>query len=567
MAASPPSRNQNMTKHARRFVAVLSLALCCVTPSVQAAKPEADEAERANVQQVLQLETTTEPNAVNRREALQPTLRPSTKSDSTWWQSGYVKIDGEWRSVEKSTASIADAAKLTEYYQHRADAPKTADGQLVLANWCRKAGLRIQECAHLTQVLLLCESGRDSSMIYERLGYKRSGSQWFLPEEINEIVEQAKQTERDYVLWSPTIRRIARNLAGNPKQRAMGEQELGKLKSPESIPALVGELKNVSGPVAEPLIAAMGRLTDVRASHVLSWLAIYGSSDEIRRYAKGQLSARELDEVAPILVGLVKGPMTAKSTVQIDRHGATFTTMIWSRQTYGVIEVACWRMLDNSTTPSVRFDTVEVRLRPKAPIFLGRATVKTEKSGRELRGNADTKRMLEDQLYDRELKVDDYNQAVQETNSRVADVLSSLTSQEIFAESESIWSWWLNEIGLEDRKESQVVIVEERNGVIGRRLPQIRRQYVLGSCLVVGTPIWTDRGFVTIERIAAGDCVLAKNIETGELAYKPVVHTTVRQPVPVKKFVVNGQSIVASVGHNFWFIRLMRAESYVGRGV
>jgi hypothetical protein len=57
---------------------------------------------------------------------------------------------------------------------------------------------------------------------------------------------------------------------------------------------------------------------------------------------------------------------------------------------------------------------------------------------------------------------------------------------------------------------------------------------------------------MAIEKIAAGDCVLAKNIATGELAYKPVVHTTVRKPVPVRRFVVNGQGIVASAGHNFW---------------
>jgi hypothetical protein len=46
--------------------------------------------------------------------------------------------------------------------------------------------------------------------------------------------------------------------------------------------------------------------------------------------------------------------------------------------------------------------------------------------------------------------------------------------------------------------------------------------------------------------------VLAKHVTTGEIAYKPVVHTTVRKPVPVRKFVVAGTSVVASEGHHFW---------------
>ncbi|GDY06858.1 hypothetical protein LBMAG52_03440 [Planctomycetia bacterium] len=55
-----------------------------------------------------------------------------------------------------------------------------------------------------------------------------------------------------------------------------------------------------------------------------------------------------------------------------------------------------------------------------------------------------------------------------------------------------------------------------------------------------------------MERIASGDRVLAKNIETGELAYKVVLHTTVRESSPITKLVIDDETIQATEGHHFW---------------
>jgi hypothetical protein len=55
-----------------------------------------------------------------------------------------------------------------------------------------------------------------------------------------------------------------------------------------------------------------------------------------------------------------------------------------------------------------------------------------------------------------------------------------------------------------------------------------------------------------VERIQTGDRVLSKNIETGELDYKVVLHTTVREAFPTTKFVVGEETIQATAGHHFW---------------
>jgi hypothetical protein len=57
---------------------------------------------------------------------------------------------------------------------------------------------------------------------------------------------------------------------------------------------------------------------------------------------------------------------------------------------------------------------------------------------------------------------------------------------------------------------------------------------------------------VPIEQINVGDRVLSQDAETGELAYKPVLRTTVREPVKLLKIEFGGESIKCSGGHPFW---------------
>ena len=68
------------------------------------------------------------------------------------------------------------------------------------------------------------------------------------------------------------------------------------------------------------------------------------------------------------------------------------------------------------------------------------------------------------------------------------------------------------------------------------------------SCLAAGTPILTDAGPVAVEKIKVGDRVLSQDAETGELAYKPVLHTTVRLNAELVKLELFDGTITCSVG-------------------
>ena len=72
------------------------------------------------------------------------------------------------------------------------------------------------------------------------------------------------------------------------------------------------------------------------------------------------------------------------------------------------------------------------------------------------------------------------------------------------------------------------------------------------SCFAPGTKVWTLTGRQPIEKIKIGDRVLAQDVESGELAYKPVLAVTIRQPGPWMKIGLGTESITATPSHPFW---------------
>ncbi len=66
--------------------------------------------------------------------------------------------------------------------------------------------------------------------------------------------------------------------------------------------------------------------------------------------------------------------------------------------------------------------------------------------------------------------------------------------------------------------------VETPNIVI-RRQPPVQPRC---ECFAAGTIVWTATGSKPIEKIRIGDLILSQDVETGEVALKPVLTTTTR---------------------------------------
>jgi hypothetical protein len=157
-------------------------------------------------------------------------------------------------------------------------------------------------------------------------------------------------------------------------------------------------------------------------------------------------------------------------------------------------------------------------------------------------------------------------------NKLIVAVLSEVTGEDLPAEADAWWKWWEEQT---DTFQSQkpvasnyvpqyetvrpITIPINRGGAttstrtlvsVTRGTPSmaIRRS----ECLVAGTLIWTEQGKVAIEKLRVGDQVLARDINTGELAYKPVLATTVRPKKPLKLLTVGDEVFETTGGHLFW---------------
>ncbi len=77
-------------------------------------------------------------------------------------------------------------------------------------------------------------------------------------------------------------------------------------------------------------------------------------------------------------------------------------------------------------------------------------------------------------------------------------------------------------------------------------------RFATNSCFPAGTMILTIQGPRPIEELKIGDLVLAQDVRSGELAYKPIQTTTLRTSTPILKIVFADQAILVTPGHPFW---------------
>ena len=74
----------------------------------------------------------------------------------------------------------------------------------------------------------------------------------------------------------------------------------------------------------------------------------------------------------------------------------------------------------------------------------------------------------------------------------------------------------------------------------------------LSKCFIAGTLISTASGLMAIENIRSGDLVLSADVKTGEVGFKKVVETYVRETMKLVHLTVNEEEIVTTEGHPFY---------------
>ena len=170
------------------------------------------------------------------------------------------------------------------------------------------------------------------------------------------------------------------------------------------------------------------------------------------------------------------------------------------------------------------------------------------------------------------------NEAIAQQNARIEAVLAQTTGLELGDNPMKWWTWWW-----QDYNESYNVSGGAAQG--GGNAPYkpeyhsenftqyqgsappyptpmttldlmelyARSGGIVGvSCFSPGTKVWTLTGRQAIETLKAGDRVLAQDVESGELSYKPVLAVTTRVPGPRMQLRAGSDTIVTTPSHPFW---------------
>ena len=521
-----------MNRLATLFVLFVFPMLFCALPIVPVRGATKDETASTATRDILRREAGG--TILNRGTQLRGLVEACPDNKLARWQSGYVHDGKRWLQFDEVPRVDRANSKLQKYRAIRDRYPNTAKGHLDLANWCRKHGLEDQQRSHLVAVL---DSVPDHTAIRARLGYRRFNGSWFTQSEWQAAQDAATRAARDLKLWIPRIKKIRDRLVSHVAvRRESAREDLMRITDPAAIVAAELVLGGHSKTLALTMIELLDVLPGRTAALGLARQSIFSHWKSVRAEAADCLKSRKLDDYVPPLLATVYSPFESRIELYRGRWGNLLYKHMFLREGKEQRELLSF---------NVRFQPSAVRRGPRIP-----RNVRTRQAARS---RNDISRTINDLAWQRQRIAEqrqriaeEQNVVIAETNSRVYAALTTATGLKLPAQPDKLWKWWnqFNEVSFDEPK--RVIEVTESATIA---TPPVQ---VSCECLAAGTPVWTDTGLVPIEQIKVADRVLAKHPETGELAYKPVLKTTVRAAAPLFNIDLGDDAFRSTGAHRFW---------------
>ncbi|MBC8352585.1 MAG: HEAT repeat domain-containing protein [Planctomycetes bacterium] len=449
------------------------------------------------------------------------------------WHQGFVRVGGGWSHVYDAPRIISTSSKLAAYRKLREDRRDTVEDHLQLADWCSERRMSDQERAHLSRVIDLDPNHADAR---ERLGFQLADGQWIQAAQIQRQAEDRESWQTALEDWRSKVLDLRKDLGqSNPDKRERAAEHIRAITSTDAIPALEEILSPHSQVAAMLVLEAVSRMPEQEAVESLVRHAVFSSRPEVRDEASLLLMKRPRESFVPLLLAEMYTTVESRARVG-PANGRLVYQHAFFREAQQQREV----LVLNS-----------VYRRRAIPGGSGRETL-----SRALANTNATAVQLQQSMQQQ-------NAGTQLLNQRITRVLNLATQQTIPAVPQLWWQWWnqQNDVVLQGQKQTQrqqqtrqvtmrdqsplqFDLVGSQNGA--------SQQPQRAECFAAGTPVWTASGMNAIEKIRVGDVVLSQDIETGELAYKPVLRTTIRPVEQLVKIRVGNESFETSSGHLFW---------------
>jgi len=476
------------------------------------------------------------------------------------WHQGRVKIGQNWLSVEEAIETENQQKLRQSYERQRETAPDTVPGQLALADWCAAHCMVAQETAHLNRVIQLEPNHVEAR---NRLNQRQVNGRWVQQKDLWKGLQDRQLVQESVAKWQDRLLRVAGGLddRGSARSDAARRKLVADLDV-DAAPAIESILATHSQPAALLAVELLGEMPEHQASQALVRIAVLSPWADVRDQAASQLQTRPYDHYVPLLLSELATPIDSRIDAALV-GGRILYRHVFEQELMDRRQVA---MLD---TVLMRRGSL-VQTNPAGPLdegpFVDPMVSLQALSAAEAETRARALTDMQRVMFQREQVRLQRNLWIYSMNERIGEVLRTATGQNLPPAPQAWWSWWDEENGVrmdgekftDIRYNQDVEVYEDIDAVVvtggdstGGSSPAPRRC----ECFVAGTPVWTITGPMPIERVRIGDLVLSQDPNSGELAYKPVLQTTVRPAEALIKVTLatrDREILEGSSGHPLW---------------
>lgn len=463
--------------------------------------------------------------STERKQLLQEAIKADDTAAQPHWLLGQVRTaDGGWSNIDKAP-SLPVTELAREYQAVRDTKQDDAAGNRSLADWCQRKELKEQERAHLVRSLIHNSNQID---LRQRLGQVQMNGRWVDRTAAQRVQSRQAEARQLHEQWQPILKKLA--LQATSRDQAKRDEAIGKVLEIRDV-GVLPSLQAVFAPHSEDhqllVVDLCEHITDPLATELLARQAVVSPSLKVRDRATKLLKTRDHIGYVPLLISAMYSPADVQLTVHRRADGRNSLRRAFWREGAEQHEL----VVNDVTVAAPRrmrgFDERELLLNRERELDL-----------------------FQDRAAQAKVAVDMENATIERRNKRVGDVLAAATGEDLPPKADAWWKWWSEE---NDTYTPEKYVVSSYTSTF-EPPPPTPFPPPLSSCecLVAGTPVWTDQGKVAIEKLKVGDLVLARDISTGELAYKPVLMTTIRPKKPLKLLTVVDEVLETTPGHLFW---------------
>ncbi|MEM0925450.1 MAG: polymorphic toxin-type HINT domain-containing protein [Planctomycetota bacterium] len=490
-----------------------------------------------------------------REQYLASVLREDPAHAAANWQSGNIRMGGEWLDLAEAQERGKRNPVLSAYQRMRASNEGTPAGELILARWCKT---RRPQASRMYYTRLIDRPGTSPSVRAEaakHLDMVPFQGQYVTRSELATYQEQSKRFEAAYRKWDAAIDKWRKWLRpqSSDEQKQRATSEMREVDDPDIALVVNSYAATGSELFATRVVSMIERFPQAESSRCLAHYGIVTPYSRVRQDVVTALRDRKLHDYVPELMGSLIGRM--ESDGKIDRtDDGTIQFRHTFRQENARENVE--KQTSRDARPIVNFEprffdrlgreVTAPRIDPAGNGLDIRLSDSQERTEEDLR----VRREFQSELARREQATRIFNANAERTNQRICSLLADTTDHELHNEPKLWWDWWKEYNGIDFQKSHRRYLDEQNFTYVALNAgPRYQRRH---SCFAAGTPVATETGMRPIEQILPGDRVFAKDALSGELKLQTVLVTTLRPATELVDVTIDGEVIRTTPGHPFW---------------